>query len=340
LSKKEYKKISRVLIVGYGSIGVKHASVAKEILPHAKIKFLRQSKSNNIKDPGHEFIKDINEVNEFRPDIAIIANPATFHIEVAQDLAEQGIHMIIEKPLSVSSTGIKKLESIVEKNNIVALIGYNLRFSESLEFLKQQINDGFIGKILSVRCETGQYLPTWRPDTNYIDSVSAKSKLGGGVLLELSHELDYLRWIFGDIQWVISALLRQSNLKIDVEDSAHIIMGFKKNVNNSNLVASINLDFIRQDKKRLLTVIGEKGTLLWDGIVNNVVFINENGEEPNEIFKEKASDNDSYFKEWIHFLDSILENKPTKITIKDGMQVMNIVEAIRKSAKTDKKEYI
>ena len=86
------------------------------------------------------------------------------------------------------------------------------------------------------------------------------------------------------------ALLRQSNLEIDVEDSAHIIMDLKKGVNDSNLVASVNLDFTRQDKKRLLTiVIGEEGTLLWDGVVNNVIFVSKSSEESNEIFKEKAS---------------------------------------------------
>ena len=80
--------------------------------------------------------------------------------------------------------------------------------------------------IRRLRCEIGQYLPLWRPGSDYRLGVSANRALGGGVLLELSHELDYLRWIFGDVDWVQASLERQSALEIDVEDTAHLLLSF------------------------------------------------------------------------------------------------------------------
>ena len=82
------------------------------------------------------------------------------------------------------------------------MTAYNLRFLPSLQAYRERIQFGVIGKVLSVRCEIGQYLPSWRPGSDYRQAVSASRALGGGALLELSHEIDYLRWIFGEVAWV------------------------------------------------------------------------------------------------------------------------------------------
>jgi predicted dehydrogenase len=104
------------------------------------------------------------------------------------------------------------------------MVGYNLRFMKSLKKFREILKKNTIGKILSIRSEVGSYLPSWRPDSDYKKSVSAIKKLGGGVLLELSHDIDYLVWLFGNVKWVSSTIHRQSNLKIDTEDTAHITL--------------------------------------------------------------------------------------------------------------------
>ena len=112
---------------------------------------------------------------------------------------------------------------------------------------------------MSVRCEISHYLPSWRPECDYRQGVSGRGELSGGALLELSHEIDYLRWIFGEAVWVNATLSRQSRLEIDVEDTAHLVIGFAPDNGGRQLIASVNMDFIRHDNTRLCIAIGEKG---------------------------------------------------------------------------------
>ena len=100
--------------------------------------------------------------------------------------------------------GVDDLLGTVRARGVICQVGYNLRYLPSLSRFRDLINEGLVGGPLSVRCEIGQYLPNWRPDTDYRTGVTARSDLGGGVLLELSHEIDYLRWIFGEVEWVSS----------------------------------------------------------------------------------------------------------------------------------------
>ena len=115
----------------------------------------------------------------------------------------------------------EKLELITKKRNNCSN-DYNLRYNRSLNFFKNSFQTGILGDLHSVRCEVGHYLPYWRTNTDYRKSVSAQKILGGGVLLELSHEIDYLIWIFGSISKVNAFLTRHSSLEIDVEDTAYL----------------------------------------------------------------------------------------------------------------------
>jgi predicted dehydrogenase len=193
-----------------------------------------------------------------------------------------------------------------------------------------------IGMVLSVRCEIGQYLPSWRPDTDYRQSVSARRELGGGALLELSHELDYLRWIFGEVEWVRATLSHQSSLVIDVEDTAHLILGFVPAVNGRQLVGAVNMDFVRHDTTRLCTVIGDKGSLRWNGLTGVVDLFEKGAKGWRELFHLPHQRDDSYLAEWQHFLGCISEETPVTIPGEDGMAVLQIIEAARQSSDSGK----
>ena len=337
---EDKSKIDRILIVGYGSIGKRHLRIARKIYPDSEIKILRSSLSKGIPLKSNGIFNNMDEAISFRPHIAIIANPATYHIDIAQKLAENGVNILIEKPISSSFLGVRKLIETMNKNNLILLVGYNLRYSESLIFFKEQLTKGLIGKVFSVRCETGQYLPSWRPHSKYEDSVSARSELGGGVLLELSHELDSFRWIFGEIQWVKSSLSHQSNLDIDVEDCAHIILGFKPEIDGSQLVGSINLDFIRHDTTRTYIAIGEKGSLKWDAIAGKVMFYKSGASEWTELFEIKPSSDQTYISEWDNFINSIYRESKPKVTGEDGLKVLDIIDAIKKSSLKNSREFV
>ena len=326
--------IKTVLIVGLGSIGRRHAGIIRSLFPNINIIVLRHKQCNDgdIKALGlYKCVTSVNEAIELNPQAAIISNPATKHIEVAKKLASKSINLLIEKPISDSSKGVQELIDICYQNKVILMTGYNLRFLPSLIEFKQQIHSRKIGKIYSVRSEIGQYLPSWRPEVDYRKGVSAQKSLGGGALLELSHEIDYLSWIFGRVDWVKSHVSKQSDLEIDVEDSAYVVLGFEE-INGTVLTASLNIDFIRHDTTRKCFIIGEKGTLLWDGIKGQVKFFEKSSKRWEILFLSSPDRSFTYIEEIKSFFLSVEANIRPSITGEDGLQAVNIVESIKKSS--------
>ncbi|MCP9812232.1 Gfo/Idh/MocA family protein [Synechococcus lacustris] len=323
------KLIDRVLIVGLGSIGKRHLRLARGLMPYADIRVLRHQNKNEVPEYSNGSFTNLDEAVAFKPQIAVIASPASFHVATSQSLAENGVHLLVEKPLSNSFSGVARLLETCRDKDLALLTGYNLRFLPSLQRYRDLLGERIIGNILSVRCEIGQYLPTWRPDTDYRASVSARSEMGGGVLLELSHELDYLRWIFGEVEWVKATLSQQSELEINVEDSAHLTLGFQPKANKRQLIAQVNLDFIRHDTTRICTAIGEKGTLRWNGLNGDVSFYPAGSNEWLELFSYLHHRDESYLAEWKNFMECIVQHKKLVVTGEDGLKVLEIIEAAR-----------
>lgn len=326
--------ISRVLIVGLGSIGRRHLRFARELLPNADIRVLRHQECVSIPEHANGCFSSLEQAIAFAPRLAVIASPATFHVSVARPLAQAGVHLLIEKPLSASLDGVAQLLEICRKQGTVLLTGYNLRFLPSLQRFRGLLGEHVIGRVLSVRCEVGQYLPSWRPDTNYRRGVSARRELGGGALLELSHELDYLRWIFGDVNSVNATLRRQSGLEIDVEDTAHLILGFAPAADGHQLVGTVNMDLVRHDTTRRCTAIGENGSLCWDGLTGAVEQFDAAERRWRELFRHQHQGDDSYLAEWRHFLDCVRGREKPRITGEDGLKVLQIIDAARQASES------
>ena len=323
----------RILIVGFGSMGKRHLSVIQGLFPEAKIKILRQGKAREETRLGSNEVSSLDEARQFLPEIIVICNPASEHINTALKFINSGANIFIEKPISHSTKEIVQLISAPKGTNGVLMVGYNLRYLKSLQAFRRHLHEGLIGEPLSVRCEVGQYLPSWRPKKDYRESVSAKRELGGGVLLELSHEIDYLRWIFGEVDWVRATTLRQSELDIDVEDTVHLTIGFEKNSSNRQLIANLNMDFIRHDTTRNCTVIGEKGSLCWDGILGEVSLFQAGENTWETLFDNDNGVEGTYILEWEELIRAIEEKKSPPVTGEDGLRVVEIIEAARLSAK-------
>lgn len=324
--------IQRVLIVGYGSIGRRHLRIARETLPDADIRVLRHCPCESTPDMANGCFGSLGEACAFAPQVAVIANPAPFHLETAFALAIGGCHLLIEKPLAHEPDAVPRLLQRVSDMGLGLQVGYNLRHLPSLDVFRERIQAGAIGRILSVRCEIGQYLPTWRPDTDYRLGVSARKALGGGVLLELSHELDYLRWIFGEVAWVNAWIGRQSDLEIDVEDTAHLILGFAPDATGRLPVATVSLDFIRQDATRSCTAIGELGSLRWNGLTGQVAAMPTGNRAWQSLFHHTHARDDSYRAQWLSFLDSVTAGRAPCPNGDDGLAILSIIEAARQSA--------
>ena len=151
-------------------------------------------------------------------------------------------------------------------------------------------------------------------------------------MLELSHELDYLRWIFGEVEWVKATLARQSGLEIDVEDTAHLTLGFVPATDCHRLIGTVNLDFIRHDTTRLCTAICEKSSLRWNGLTGVVEQFEAGAKEWRELFRHQHQRDDSYLAEWHHFLDCINAKTVPLISGDDGLKVLQIIDAARQAS--------
>jgi len=325
--------LERLLIVGLGSIGMRHVRLVRQLLPDVEIVALRHRASGDFSAYGIErCVTSLDEAMRFRPQAAVVSSPASCHLDAAMPLAEAGVHLLIEKPISNATANVARLIEKCRQRGCVLMTGYNLRFMESLQCFRELINAGRIGHPISVRAETGQYLPSWRPDVDYRQTVSAREELGGGVLLELSHEIDYLRWLFGEVEWVSAIQRRQSALEIDVEDTAHLVIGFAPELGKKALSAALSIDFVRHDTTRICTVIGDRGSLRWNALTGTVEVFEQGASAWQPHFVSQPQRDASYLDEWRHFLGCIDEERQPMISGEDGLAVLRIIEAARRSS--------
>ena len=324
----------RFVIVGFGSIGRRHLQSIKSVYPKAKVSVLRQkTKSGNLGGLNYlvdEVFFDINKALAWKPDAVVIANPAPFHVSTALKFAKANVHLFVEKPLSDSLKGIDALIKECKKRNLILAVGYVLRFHESLKILKKAIERGRIGRVLNVRASAGQSLLNWRPGADYRKGVSAQRELGGGIVFELSHEIDYCRWLMGEISEVSAIIDKQSDLAIDVEDVAEINLRFKNGV-----IGHIHLDMVDQARNRCCRIVGTKGTLAWDFMDNHSVKLCSIGQKRwVNLRKPQAIDaNDMFCRQFGHFRQCIDSKKSPLVSGEDAKRVVEIILAAKKSAR-------
>jgi glutamate-1-semialdehyde aminotransferase/spore coat polysaccharide biosynthesis protein SpsF (cytidylyltransferase family)/predicted dehydrogenase len=278
-----------------------------------------------------EFFSDYGEaLQHFQPNLALICTPPVYHVEQALAALRAYAHIFIEKPLSHESSGIQALITEARRRNRRVQIGYNLRFHPGIKILKELIDSGKIGRVLWLNAEAGQYLPDWRPWQNYRESYSAREELGGGIILDGSHELDYICWLLGRPTEVICRAERLSSLEVDVEDSAWIYLTFPERRR-----AELHLDFVQRAYTRTCKVVGETGTANWDFTSREVRWFS--ADEPGWKSIPYAFEvNDMYVAEMVHFLESVGSGRGPLIDLEQGRDVIRVVEAAKNSSKEGK----
>jgi predicted dehydrogenase len=321
----------KVLVVGLGSIGRRHCANLKRLEPDAVVTVWRQRAP---RDAGHAVsaadrtVFSLDDALETAPQCAVIAGPAPSHVGTALALAAHGVHLFIEKPLSNQLDGVDELLDLCRARGLVLQVGYNLRFHEPLQRMRHVLQAGGIGRLMSIRAEVGQYLPDWRPHVDYRDSVSARGDLGGGVLLELSHELDYARWLAGEVADVTARVGRLSGLDIDVEDTAEIILTFV-----SGAIGSIHLDMTSRAAFRTCRVTGTEGTLVWDGLAHHVRQYSAQTSAWTDLCPATSVDpNDTYVAELRHWLGCVRDEITPDVTGEDGRRALQLALAAGRSS--------
>ena len=319
----------RFLVVSLGSIGRRHLRNLRALRPQSRIGVLRLTASgaNEELPEGADLqFTSINDALAFAPSAAIIASPASTHLAVAMPLARAGVPLLIEKPLATSCTGLDEL--LTAAGEIPLMVAYNLRFLPSLIEARRLIHAGAIGEVLAVRAEVGQYLPTWRPASRYQDTVSARQALGGGALLELSHEFDYLYWMFGLPARVTASGGRYSALEIDVEDLVSVNLEYEA----PRRLVHVHLDLLQRATTRGCKFIGSEGTLRWDGIADTLECYTPATAEWRCVETRLCADrNEMYVAELAHFLQCVVRGEKPLVDLRAAHDVLAIVDAARAS---------
>jgi predicted dehydrogenase len=229
----------RIYVVGLGSAGERHLANAHALGHHA--------------EGGR-----LDGADRFGPEAVVIASPTSAHLEALRWAVAGGVHALVEKPLAASSVGLDDVLADAEHAGLTVAVGYNFRFHPAMEAIADAVRSGRLGRLLSIRAEVGQYLPDWHPEEDYRVSYAARADLGGGALLTLSHEFDYVRWIAGDVEDVRGLAARVSSLELSVDDVADLISRHA-----SGAVSSVHMDLLDRSYNRRSRWIGEEGTIEW-----------------------------------------------------------------------------
>ena len=317
--------MKKVAVIGLGNIAVRHRRNLRQLFPDVILYAMSSRGRTPIEDvsDGNIVVTSIDELIIAKVELVIIASPATFHAEQAVRFIKAGIPTLIEKPVTADVKDAALLNRAIHAIRTPVAVSYCLRYLPSAMKVKMLLEEEYVGKLHNVFINVGQYLPDWRPNKDYRESVSVSKKLGGGALLELSHELDYAQWLLGNCV-VEHAILRSSEeLGLEVEDIADVILR-----SDEGVVVNIHLDFVQRSVQRHCSLIGSKGRLDWDLITNSVTFYGALGSEV--LYSEPTWDkNEMYVSVIKDFIGMAKGRHNQCVELDMAIKTVKLVEAIK-----------
>ncbi len=302
-----------IVFFGLGSIAKKHISALREIKESVSLFAVRHlekaSSKKNIKNIS------INEIKSLKVDAIILSNPSVYHSKLIKELAPLKIPLMVEKPVCISLEQWRSLNQLDDKKLPLIYIACNMRFHPLIKFLKKKVEDNPM-KIYEINIYSGSYLPSWRKNIDYTKSYSSKSKMGGGVHLDLIHEIDYLIYLFGIPKEIRKQYRKVSKLNIDSNDYAHFLATY------DNFSASITLNYYRRDPKRIFEIISENETIELDFIRGTVTDL-----KTQKVLLKIDSDGfkSSYLDQMSYFLDCAKKNQMPMNSLKESLNVIKEV---------------
>lgn len=320
----------KILVTGCGSIGRRHI---KNLLAIGNIEVI----AHDITPEGRNKVMELFGIKAYEnyedavatgPDAVIVATPTNEHIKPALEAAKVGCHLFIEKPVADEIKALNDVLLIVKENKLITMVGCNMRFHPGLKKVKDLLDEGAAGRILFANIETGSYMPEWRPGIDYRKSYSSRRDMGGGVILDAIHEIDYSRWMLGEVAVVSCMADKQSSLEIDVEDTADILLRF-----TSGVIVHVHLDYVQRPYSRNCKFVGEHGLITWDFNAGQVGLYSAHTRQWTW-FKQPVNYglNQMYIDEIKHFVNCVKGNERTTLDIFGGVQDLKIALAAKQSS--------
>jgi predicted dehydrogenase len=334
----------KLLIVGLGAIGQRHVRNLRMMLGDsvellaARSRGLSHVLSDAMTVEAGEGLCEKYGITAFarlddalaeKPDAAFVCNPTSLHIGTALVLAHAGCHFFVEKPLAHAYAGVEELLDIVERQGLVATVGYQFRFHPCLTATQGLLRSGAVGRVVAVRAEVGEYLPGWHSYEDYRGTYGASRDLGGGTLLSQSHEWDYLYWLFGRPHKVFTVGGHLSSLDVDVEDVTSTLMEVVRD--GMPVPVYLHQDYVQRPPSRKCEIIGDQGKIEVDLLRHTIRVYDASGQVARcEAFREFQR-GDMFIDETRRFLQCIESKERPAVTLRDGAQSLRIAVAARES---------
>lgn len=276
--------MTRVLVVGAGSAGARHARHLGALGATVTVTDPDGDRASAAAAACGGAVTGLADgLAGDRWDGIVVASPNVFHADQARQALRTGARVLVEKPLAVDAD---EAEAIAAEGGDRLAVAYNLRFHPPVERLVAAVHGGAVGAVQWARLWFGQWLPDWRPGVDYRGTYSARRELGGGVLLDASHELDLLLWLLGAGHYDIRGAVvgRVGPLEIDVEDTAVALLTGPRGE-----VVTVSLDYLSRRYRRGVEVGGAAGTARLDW-ARQVLEIEDAGQRRGQPAEEPVAD--------------------------------------------------
>lgn len=321
-----------ILVVGFGSVGMRHANNLCRHGCRVSVVDTRRDRLNRS-DIGFGVVKKYLTLVEALDESLIfsgvvIATPTKYHVPQTLMVAKHGLPVLVEKPLAINLQEAKELSQYFagrsEKGALI--VGYTWRWNRSLKEFRKYIIQGRIGRVLRARFTMSAHLADWHPWEPYQEYFMASRELGGGALLDESHWIDQMIYLFDVPDSVYALVDKVSSLEIDSDDTVDIVATY-----HSGLIASIHLDLYTRPHEKEIKVYGDKGTITWQDNVDSSMLTISGDSVQSLSFDEPR--NVMFEEEMIDFLRVIRRDPPRQICgLSAGYKVMRVIEAARASA--------
>jgi predicted dehydrogenase len=310
-----------LLVIGAGSIGRRHARNLKNL--GAKVSLFDVNADllhTTCKTEGYIPCTNLESIlKEEKPDAALVCTPSHLHIPVAQQMVQAGIDVFIEKPLSNALDGVDNLIRTVHENKCIAMVGFMLRFEPGLKYIKEKIRPE---NVAFARLEFGSYMPLWRKGVDYRTVYSANRSMGGGTILDDTHELDYACWLFGYPKNIVSVFGKFSSFDIDVEDTAMITFEYP------DKLVSVHSDYLQRTYSRRCKICDREGyTIEW--VFGHSVHVKDASNEEIFSYADTFDVNQLYIDEMKYFIGCIKQRVRPESGLENGYEIMKIALAAK-----------
>jgi predicted dehydrogenase len=320
-----------ILILGTGSVGKRHARNLHELGCTISCMDPRGDRLEEVVAAGvpvHSVYQSVEDACRRAEsfDGVVVASPPRFHVDQCLAALNRRLPVLLEKPVSPDLENARRLQQEVSRSGVPLLLGYTWRWWPSLVRVRELIAQQVVGRLRHVTFTMAAHLADWHPWERYQDFFMASRELGGGALLDESHWLDLMIWYFGMPESIIARVEKLSDLEIETDDNVDMLVSYPENC----LKVVLHLDLYRRPHEKSIQFVGDHGTVVWEP---NQIKIGKTLEPQWEIEPFPQERNDMFVAVAREFMDVLAGRAVSSCTIADGVNVLRVVEAARRSSR-------